>query len=314
MKKIFIISLLFSTFLFANDNGRYAGSFTRLGLGARSLAMGSTGVASPANGYSFYYNPALAGMHENIIFSNSYTVLSRGRHAYFIGLSTKIPPGAGLSLAWLKTGTDDFTNYNSIGDKEGVIDHSAHAIYGSFSRQFGDKLSVGITLKVLLEYISSPDFNYESSGVGADIGIFYRIDENLSIGAVYKDIGSKLKANTQDIFEFGGTTVDQFPKLFRIGAFYNTPIKGLNAAYDFELSSSDEFTNHFGVEAVHDRNLSARLGLMDFKSASDRKIQFFVGAGFNFDLYNYVTHFDYTFISPKEAEGTSHLYSFEIYF
>ena len=314
MKKILICILLFSGLLFANNNSQYAGSFTRLGLGSRSLAMGNTGVASPGYGYSFYYNPALAGLHDKRIFSNSYTFLSQGRHAYFLGFSTKIPPGAGFSLAWLKTGTDDFANYNSIGNKEGVVSHSAHAIYGSFSRQFGDKLSIGITLKGLLEYISSPDFNYESSGVGADIGVFYQVNDNVLLGAVYKDIGSNLKANTQDIFEFGGTTVDHFPKLFRIGAFYKTPVKGLNAAYDFELSSKEEYTNHFGLEAVHERNISARLGLMDFKGENSRKIQFFAGAGINFNLYNYVTHLDYTFISSKETEGSSHLYSFEIYF
>ncbi len=313
-KRVFSLLLLFSTLLFANENAQYAGSFTRLGLGARSIAMGNTGVAAEGYGYSFYYNPALAGLHQNTIFSNSFTFLSRDRHAYFIGLSTKIPPAAGLSLAWLKTGTADFANYNSIGSKSGVIEQSAHAIYGSFSRQFSDKFSIGITLKVLLEYISSPDFSYESSGVGADIGLFYRIADNLSVGAVYKDIGSNLKANTQDIFEFGGTTVDKLPKLLRVGAFYNTPIKGLNAAYDFEISSSDEFTNHFGLEAVHDRNISARLGIIDFKSANNREMQFFAGAGFIFNLYKYDTHLDYTFISSKEAEGSSHLYSFEIYF
>lgn len=313
-RKLLVILVVCCTTLLANNNGRYAGSFTRMGLGARSLAMGNTGVAAPAQGYSFYYNPALAGMNEKKIFSNSYTGLSQGRHAYFLGFTTKIPPGAGLSLAWLKTGTEDFANYNSIGEQDGLINHSAHAIYGSFSRQFTNKFSIGITIKVLLEYITNHEFTYESTGVGADIGLYYRIDEALSLGLVYKDIGSKLKANTQEIFEFGGVTVDELPKLLRIGVFYKTPLDWLNVAYDIELSSKEEFTNHFGMEAIYEHMLFIRTGFMDFKGEEERGVQFFAGIGFSFNLYNYVSQLDYTFISSREAEGVSNLYSFEIYF
>jgi hypothetical protein len=302
MKKVLILLILLHLNLFANNNGRYAGSYTRLGLGAKAIAMGNSGVATPAAGYSFYYNPALAGNHEGKIFSNTYT--------------SKVPPGAGFSLAWLKTGTGDTRSFNSIGQDQGSIDQSAHAIYGSFSRQFTDKFSVGITIKILLEYISDHgnDFNYESSGVGGDIGVHYQFDERLSFGIVYKDFGSNLTANTEKIFSRGGTTTDNFPKLLRMGTHYKTPLDWLNAAYDFEMSSKDEYTNHFGIEAVHKRNIALRLGFMDFREDSERKIQFFAGAGIEFILYNYISHLDYAFLSSKIDEGSSHLFSWEIYF
>ena len=66
MNKILLIIFLLCGLIHANNNARYAGSFTRLGLGARSLSMGNTGVATPANAYSFYYNPALSGRIEGI--------------------------------------------------------------------------------------------------------------------------------------------------------------------------------------------------------------------------------------------------------
>jgi hypothetical protein len=316
MKKILLSILLLNMTVWSNNNARYAGSFTRLGLGARSISMGNSGVAMPGSGYSFYYNPALAGNHEDKIFSNTYNFMSLDRHIYFVGFSMKVPPGAGFSVGWLNSGTANFTSYSSIGQSDGKIDHSANAFYASFSRQFSERFSIGVTIKVLMENISdgSSDFDYSSIGVGGDFGVFYRFDESLSFGVVYKDIGSKLKANTEDIFERGGTTIDHFPRLLRFGTFYNTPYEWLNVAYDFEISSKEEHTHHLGIEAKHGRNLAFRTGLMNFREEIERANQFFAGLGFDFMLYKYVSHLDYAFISSKIDEGESHLFSWEIHF
>lgn len=316
MKKTILFLLLSISLIYANNNGRYAGSFTRLGLGARAIAMGNTGVAAPARGYSFYYNPALAGRLEEKVFTNSYNFLSQDRHIYFIGFSMKVPPGAGLSLGWLKSGTGDLRSFNSIGQDTGEINHSAHAVYASFSRHFSDKFSIGLTIKVLFEFINdgTKSFDYESKGVGGDIGVFYQATENISLGLVYKDIGSKLKANTENIFELGGTTIDNFPKLIRAGIFYKTPFEGINFAYDFEISSADDYTNHIGFEAIYGRNLALRTGFIDFKGDTDRQLQFMAGAGFDFKLYKFKSNLDYVFIGSKAGEGSSHLFSLEIYF
>ena len=316
MKKTILFLFLSVSFLFANNNGRYAGSFTRLGLGARAIAMGNTGVAAPARGYSFYYNPALSGRMEEKVFTNSYNFMSQDRHIYFLGFSMKVPPGAGLSVGWLKSGTSDVRSYNSIGQDTGEINQSAHAVYASFSRHFTDKFSIGLTIKALFEFINdgTDDFDYESNGVGGDIGIFYQATEDISLGLVYKDIGSKLKANTEKIFERGGTTIDNFPKLIRAGIFYKTPLEGINFAYDFEISSADEYTNHIGVEGIYGRNLALRIGFIDFKGDSGRELQFMAGTGFDFKLYKFISNLDYAFIGSKVDEGSSHLFSWEIYF
>lgn len=316
MKKTILMVLILGTQVFANENARFAGSFTRLGLGARSIAMGNTGVAAPARGYSFYYNPALAGFNNQKIFSTGYNFMSLDRHIYFLTFGMKVPPGAGLSLGWLQSGTGSLRSYNSIGEDTGEINHSANAFYGSFSRQFSDKFSIGLTIKVLMEFINdgTSAFDYESTGVGGDFGVFYQATDKLAIGAVYKDIGSRLKANTEKIFERGGTTIDDFPRLFRIGAFYNTPLEWLNVAYDYELSSRGQHDNHIGFEAIHGRNLALRMGINIMDSGSAQSYtQMTFGTGFDFKLYKFMAHLDYAFVSSVEDEGSSHLFSWEIY-
>ena len=63
MKRIFIIIIVFLVSfhfnIFAEGNGGYAGAFLRMGLGAKSIALGNTGIADEPNAYSAFYNAAI---------------------------------------------------------------------------------------------------------------------------------------------------------------------------------------------------------------------------------------------------------------
>ncbi len=292
----------------ANNNARFAGSYLRMGLGARSIALGNTGVADRPNGYSAYYNPAALGMLEERALSLSYDFLSLDRHIHFVGISIKVPPGAGFSIGWLKSGTDELYSYNSIGEETGEINQAAHAVYFSFGRQFTSKFSVGISIKLLMEYINdgTDEFDYKSNGVGADFGLYYRLTETLNLAATLRDVGSKLKANTDKLFERGGTTIDRFPRRFLLGVNYTTPYPWLRVMYDFEVSDKEHVNSHLGVEAFHGRNLAVRLGLNETSLVA--------GTGIDFTLYKYVSHLDYAFVPSVVDEGSSHVFSWQIFF
>ena len=135
---IIVIVLLFPILLVASENGGYAGSFLRMGVGARSISMGNTGVAHPTNAYSTFYNPASFGILENMMVGLSYSFLSLDRRFEFVSFSMKVPPGAGFSISWIESGVGDLQSYNSIGEITGDINHSANAIYFSFGRQFSE--------------------------------------------------------------------------------------------------------------------------------------------------------------------------------
>jgi hypothetical protein len=300
--------LIFSVTILANNNARFAGSYTRMGLGARSIALGNTGVADGPNGYSMYYNPAVLGMIEERALSLSYRFLSLDRHIQFVGIAIKVPPGAGFSIGWLESGTDELYSYNSIGEETGEINQAAHAIYFSFGRQFSKKFSVGISIKLLLEYINdgTDDFDYSSQGVGADFGVFYQVMENLGMAMTLRDVGSKLKANTDKLFERGGTTIDRFPRRFLFGLNYRTPYPWLRVLYDFEFSNKEHVGNHIGLEASHGRNLALRLGL--------NESSFVAGTGLDFRLYRFTSHLDYAFVPSIVDEGSSHVFSWQVFF
>jgi hypothetical protein len=142
--------------------------------------------------------------------------------------------------------------------------------------------------------------------VGFDIGILYKINEDLMLGAMVKDVNSKFKASTDKIFELGGTTIDKFPVTGKIGAFYTTPLEWLRAAYDFEWSDKGLKKHHIGFEAIHGKNLALRIGLN-----GDNLV---FGGGLDFEIFKTTSYLDYAFVPSIVDEGSSHIFSWQIMF
>lgn len=300
---------------FAKDNGGFAGAYLRMGLGARSISLGNAGAADRASGYSFYYNPALSAFLENRIFSLSYSFLALDRRFNFIGFSMQVPPEAGFSVGWINSGVADISAYNSLAERAGEIEHSANGAYFNFAKRFGSKFSLGLSIKYFWEMINdgTDDFDYSSNGWGWDFGVAYLINKDITLAAVIRDVGSKLKANTSNIFEFGGTTIDKFPLIYNLGVRYVTPYPWLRILYDFEISEEQIYRNHFGIEAVYnpvasriaEENLSIRLGL----SGED----IMAGTGLSFELFGYKSNLDYAFVPSIIDEGSSHIFSWQFF-
>ncbi len=312
MKRIFILAaivfcIIFSQ-IYAENNGGYAGAFLRMGLGARSISMGNTGIAGKPNAYGAHYNPAIFGFMEGKMVGLSHSFLSLDRHVNYISFSMKVPPGAGFSIGWIESGVSDLYSYNSIGQNTGDINQTANAVYFSFGRAFTEKLSVGVSIKILWEMINdgTDEFDYSANGVGFDFGVIYKLTEDLILAYQMRDIKSKFKANTEKIFQHGGTTIDQFPVLNKIGASYNTPLEWIKANYEFEWSDKEAYKHHIGAEALWGQNLAIRMGLNDWN--------FTFGAGMDFNLLGTMSFLDYAFVPSFVDEGSSHIFSWQISF
>ncbi|MBD3225064.1 MAG: hypothetical protein GF313_10075 [Caldithrix sp.] len=306
MRKYIIIGLMLglTAGIAQAQNGGNAGAYLRMGLGARSTSLGNAGAADVSNGFSFYYNPALTSFLDAKVGALSYSFLSLDRQFNFIGYGMDVAPGGGLALALINTGVDDITGYNSVGEQTGEIGHSANAAYFNFSRKFFNKFSIGLTIKYLWESLDvQGDDDYQSQGVGVDAGLLYKITPTLQVAAVVRDINSQLKANTENLFEFGGTTVDKFPTLYIIGARYQTPLPWLSVLYDYERSTKNDDRHHFGVETSYQDRLGFRLGLNH-----DRLM---AGAGMGFKILSARAKLDYVFVPPVTDEGSSHIFSWQ---
>lgn len=302
------VLVIFYSLSFGSENGGYAGSYLRMGLGAHSIAMGNTGIAFPVNAYSAFYNPAAFAEIKDRLAGLSYSFLSLDRRFSYISFSMQVPPAGGFSIGWIESGVGDLKSYNSIGEETGEINQSANAVYFSFGRKIIDNFSIGLSIKVLFEYINdgTDQFDYKSNGVGLDFGLIYQLNDDLRLAYELKDIKSKLKANTDKLFEQGGTTVDPFPVIHKLGLLYRTPLSWLNFAYEFEISNKSAYKNHIGLEAVSGKNLALRIGL------NGSNLVF--GAGMDFKILMIESYLDYAFLPSVLDEGSSHIFSWQLAF
>ncbi|MBN2423442.1 MAG: hypothetical protein JXB44_00330, partial [Calditrichaceae bacterium] len=234
------------------------------------------------------------------------------RNFNYIGFAMKVPPSAGLSLGWIHAGNDDFDSYSMIGEKTDPIANSMNALYFNFARTFKGRFAIGLSYKYFWEMINNQDFDYLSKGWGFDFGLRFMIMESLFVGASVRDVGSKLKVNTTEIFGKGGTTTDRFPVKYGLGCFYKTPLNWLNVLYDFEWSDKEEYRHHIGLEALYtmgnntEKNVAVRMGWDDDK--------FTAGAGMGFILYKFISQLDYALVTADDGEGVSHVFSWQVYF
>ena len=302
---ILTIILVISQHTQAGSNGGYAGSFLQLGLGAQSMALGNTGLAG-VNSYGVFYNPALAARFEGKMAALSYSFLSLDRRFNFIGYSMEIPREAGISFGWINAGVDNIQSFNEIGEISGNVDHSINAAFFTFGRSFGSRLAAGVTIKILWESMAFGGDQYSSSGVGFDFGLLYVLNDHLWLSAAVRDVGSKLKANTANLFEHGGTTIDYFPRKYHLGVSYRTPLPWLRALYEAELSDRGAFVNHIGIEASHKDLLALRVGLNGTNPT--------FGAGMGFTFMRLTSRLDYAFIPSVIDEGSSHVFSWQVAF
>ncbi len=290
----------------AEGNGGYAGSFLRIGLGARGIAMGNAQVASPEHGFGAYYNPAGLPYLKSFAANFSYSFLSLDRRFFYAGISAPIKPEAGFSAGWIYSGVGDIMGYDSRGVQTGNINNGLHAIYFSFGAMLiPGRLSAGVSAKYLLEKISDQEssYDYTGKGLGADLGLMFKVNSWLMLGYQLKDINSKLKSNTDKIFDQGMTLDNSFPLTSKVGFYLITPVKWVRVAYDFEWSKAGTEKNHAGLEFVIP-DAALRIGY-----DADHLT---LGGGVNIRTpFGTNTVLNYAFVNSVIDEGVSHVFSWE---
>ena len=305
----------------ADGSGGFAGSFLRVGLGPRALAMGNAQVATADNAYGIFYNPGALPALSDKQLALSFSNMALDRRFNFIGVAVPLPPVAGAAIGWINSGVKDLRAYNSNGEDVGEINNGLNGVYAAFGVKPialvqrdgglknlpGDFLSIGIAVKFLQESISDDeDFDYSGSGLGVDFGVQIKPLKSLTIGYQVKDIGAKLESNTNDIFTRGSQLENAFPITQKAGLFWISPVKWAALAYDFEWNDKGTEKHHFGMEFISPYAVG-RWGIDNGR--------FTAGGGVDFDaIQSLRMALDYAFVTSVIDEGGSHLFSWRVLF
>jgi len=289
MKKYLLILLLvlFSIKSFAQNDGpgNTGLSFLKLGVGARSLAMGEAFSSICDDGTAVIYNPARLNSGSNSNVTLMYNSAMQDLTNNFIGAKLKINK-LGLGFGLFKTTVSGIEIRTIPGAPIDKFDAQNLSMNVSLCYEIYNNLSVGVTSKLLYEKI----YLDEASGVGFDIGTNF-IKDNLSFSFVLSNLGS--------INELKSVST-KLPTAVRFGGAYTFKNNNLNfilALDGFRVLDGGNLHINSGGEVSYKDLLFVRLG---YQTAYDNK-GITTGVGFKYKSIM----MDYAFIPYSDSFGTS---------
>lgn len=238
-----------------NKGARTSMQFLKIGLGARQSAMGEASIAMVRDVNSVFWNPAnISGIGTmEVSFSYvrwladmnyvsgaiGYRLGSLGVLAGYVGSLDygNIPE----ALAVSPTGNNDTRTGASFtgGDLMAGL---------SFSREFTDRLSIGISAKYLHERL----WDFNTSTIAFDVGTNY----DLGFKGIRLAMSAQNFGGAVNYLEQGSQTEEyDLPIIFRIGLSANV-ISGSESAL---LDMGPSHRMRFGFEAINTNDFSERL-------------------------------------------------------
>ncbi|MCF8260517.1 MAG: hypothetical protein K9J12_07065 [Melioribacteraceae bacterium] len=294
------------------------GAFSRLGFGARGISLGNAMAATNTGNLVSYYNPALASFQEDIFIGTGYSFLSLDRSMNFLNVTKKFEfgkkPGsnskprsvAGLSFGIINSGVSEIEERDNQGTKSGSLSTSENLIYLGLSNKFSEKFSLGVSFKF---YYYSLYEDISTTGFGMDLGAIYSFSDNLKFAIVLRDVNSKYRWDTTELYgQSGNTYEEKFPlsKVFAASYFYEE--YKLSGSVEWESSNAGTSYLRMGLEAELNEFFILRGGFdrLDI-SNSDTPIRPSAGFAFNYSLGGIKTVFEYAFSIEPYSSFDKHI-------
>lgn len=217
------LSLLFLSFHAYSQAPKYSNEFLNIGVGARSLGMGSAVTATTSDVTAGYWNPAgLTGISSNLQVGLMHSEYFAGIAKYdYAAVAHPLDSNSVMAITGIRFAVDNIPNTLQLVDANGNIDYDrittfSAADYGflfSYARKLKVKgLTAGANAKVIHRIVG--EFA-NSWGFGLDAGIQYD-HKGWKLGAMAKDVTSTFNAwsfnlseDVKDVFEKTGNVIPE---------------------------------------------------------------------------------------------------------
>jgi len=324
-RNLILILLLFSGASIAqpqfSEMSVKPGAFSRMGYGARGIAMGNSMSAVIEGELVSYYNPAVTTFQDGNSVLTGYSFLALDRSLNFLSFTRRfdfyskkdsliVNPkprnSAGFSIGLINAGVSKIDGRDNNGLPTGELSTSENQFFLALANRFSEKLAVGITAKLyyykLYEKITTTSF-------GIDIGAVYRVNNEFTVSLAIIDINSKYKWDTSPVYEQEGTiTEDKFPILKKIGVSYFNQGIGLLASLEFENSNAETNILRGGIEYNIYNGFYLRGGIDQFNlSNSDWPVRPSLGFSFYKSFGSLVLGVDYAFVIEQYSSSDRHI-------
>jgi len=233
------VALTISLVLFGPSlaHAQHAGAFARMGFGARGMGMGNAIIADASGYASPYYNPALAPYLAGQSLDVSAALMTLDRQLQFLQLSTPLRPRAGIAGGLIHAGVGNFDGRDASGYHTGTFATDEFAFFIAFGLKVGSRATVGAGLALFRSDLFANVAPARS--IGVDLGMTFRVTEQLRLGAVVDDLLASYSWDTSKHHSAGGNNTDVFPKRIRIGASYQLPQVSFAVEYESRFTTTE---------------------------------------------------------------------------
>ena len=301
--------------------GGYAGSFLRMGIGARALGMGDGSVALAEDGYTAYYNPAALVFLKNRWFSATCQLMALDRYQYYIGYSQAFQGKStgsdkrglmrgGFSVGWLSTGVNHIDARDFDGNAIGELSHNEHCFFFSFALNPDPHLAIGFSGKLLWNRfpgITDEGDAISATGFGFDIGVLVKPLDNVSVGLTVRDLRSGYTWDTQNLWVGEGSqTTNTFLRVVRGGVSWKLLSNHLMLNGDLEK------IEYWPVRAVAGIQYEPVDGVFLRTGLRGKAISF--GGGYRFAWVKKLFQMDYAYVPDSVAPSANHVFTWSFIF
>jgi hypothetical protein len=294
MKKIILLSFTL-LILFSQESISQTGTsgltFLKIGIGARSIAMGDVMDLIKSEPSGIFYNPASMSLSDKNQFMVTHREWVEDTRTEYIGAvipSGKFRFGIGINM----TTVDNIEIRTIPGPSEGTFSSRNSSIGLSTSYNF-DNIAIGVTGKFLYEKILID----EASGYAFDLGAIYKTPWTFDIGLSINNIGSMNVLRNLS---------SSLPTLLRLAASNTFNIESINSevtavAEAISVFKEEKSHMHVGAEFCYQKMFSLRMGI---QTNYDSKF-FSTGVGFRHNIFS----IDYAYVPFKYDFGSTHTIS-----
>ena len=316
MRIKFSFILIIST-LFSQEWGGRPGGFLRMGLTARSIAMGGGFTAELDQSFPTFHNPAWSAFLTQRHFGTSYSNLTFDRRLAATSVALALPPTAGIGIAWIYGGVGKIQGRYTTGLKSTEMQTGENAVLITFAQRIVPWLSFGANFK-LLRYdlpITKSD-QISGTGIGFDIGILFKTGKFTTFGLMVQDINSNYQWDTNEIYSQGGPYKDMFPIIFRFGSRYNKNDLTIVGDIGFITDSVTKLAKNEHLFFGFLPRIGVEYGFLEqyFFRGGFGNGRFAFGLGYEYGLMNQRdSHIDYSFSLDWATQSThtiSYAYNF----
>jgi long-subunit fatty acid transport protein len=306
----------------ASEVGRagQAGSFARMGVGARAMAMGGGSSALADDAAAAYYNPAGLVFLENRQVGLTLNSMALDRRLMWIGYAqsfgSKVDPKktgrpleAGFSLAWLSAGVDNIDGRDFDGNHTQTYSNWENAFYFSFAVKPDPRFSFGFSLKILwstFPHMTDNGNAMSATGVGFDVGMMAKPLRSVTVGVAVHDLHSRYTWDSQKLYERGSQTAAKFPQMLSAGASWQGFSDRLLATGSVEKIQFYPARFSGGVQYAFFQKVFLRAGI--------RNGELTFGAGIRQAAFSKQTELDYAYVDDPVAPRGNHVFSFSFLF